>query len=160
MGEAKVLKLVYTFFLGLLIALFIGFGINTFYPAPTAPEYPSTLNALGKEPTQEQIKAQENYDKQMRDFEKNEMGPYNRNVSVIAIIASIALLALSLLLEKSKAYVINEGVMLGGLLTLLYGLMRGFASQDSKYSFVAVTIGLVVVVYLGFRRFSIKTTKS
>lgn len=156
MGEARILKLVYTLFLGLLIALFVGFGINTFYPAPEAPEYPTTLNTMGKEPTDEQVKAQQAYDAAMRDFEKNQMAPYNRNVSIMAIVAGIALLSLSLLLEKSKAYVINEGVMLGGLLTLLYGLMRGFASQDSKYSFAAVSIGLVVVVFLGFRRFSTK----
>lgn len=63
MGEVQILKLVYTFFLGLLIALFVGFGINTFYPAPDEPEYPSVLNTVGKEPTDAQVKAQATYDK-------------------------------------------------------------------------------------------------
>lgn len=61
-----------------------------------------------------------------------------------------------------KEHVINGGIMLGGLFTLFYGLMRGFASQDSKYSFVAVSVGLVIVLFLGYRRFSDKqlpTTK-
>jgi hypothetical protein len=57
------------------------------------------------------------------------------------------------MLEKKKVEVISDGVMLGGLFTLLYSLGRGFASQDSKYSFISITVGLMVVLYLGYHRF-------
>lgn len=43
--------------------------------------------------------------------------------------------------------------MLGGLFVLLYSLGRGFASENSKYVFVVVTVGLVTVLYLGYHRF-------
>lgn len=162
MDEAKILKLVYTFFLGLLLALFVGFGTNTFYTAPVAPEYPASLDTLGKELTTKQIEVQNSYEKQSRDFETKKMQPYHRNVSVITLVAAVILLVISLIVEKGKAHIINGGIMLGGLFTLFYGLMRGFASQDSKYSFVAVSVGLVIVLLLGYRRFSDKqrpTTK-
>lgn len=151
--DNKTIKLVYTFFLGLLLAIFIGVGISTFYVAPERAEYPTELNTYGNEMTEEQIIAQKAYEDQMQEFDKNDMGPYNRNVSIMTLTASIILLALSFLLEKKKIPVIADGFMLGGLFTLIYSLGRGFASQDTKYSFLVVTVGLVVVLYLGYHRF-------
>lgn len=154
MEDNKILKLVYTFFLGLLLALFVGIGINTFYTPPVAPEYPTELNSsYNKEPTQEQIILERKFEKQMQTFEKEVMGPYSRNVSIIALTAAVLFLAASFVLEKKGVRVISDGVMLGGLFTLMYSLGRGFASQDSKYSFVAISIGLVIVLYLGYHRF-------
>ena len=61
-------------------------------------------------------------------------------------------LAISLAFEK-KIKVIADGIMLGGLFSVLYSLGRSFASEDSKYTFVVVTIGLIVAIYLGYHRF-------
>jgi hypothetical protein len=46
-----------------------------------------------------------------------------------------------------------DGVMIGGLFVLLYSLGRGFASENSKYVFIVVTVGLVTVLYMGYHRF-------
>jgi hypothetical protein len=151
--DNKIIKIVYTFFLGILIAIFIGVGVNTFYPSPEAPKFPSELNIYGKEPTKEQEAMQKAYDKKMENFNENEMQPYNRNVSIITLSAAVILLAVSLFLEKKNIKIIADGVMLGGLFTLIYSLGRSIASQDSKYSFLAVTIGLAIVIYLGYHRF-------
>jgi len=159
MEDNKILKLVYTFFVGILLALFIGVGINTFYPQPKAPEYPAELNALmGKEPTAAQQAKQLSYEKSMKAFEEKTMQPYNRNVSIMTLIAAISLLALSILLEK-KIKLIADGVMLGGLFALLYSIGRGFASANSRYVFAIVSLGLAVVLYLGYHRF-VKETKA
>ncbi len=149
--STKILQLVYTFFLGLLVALFVGIGINTFYPGPQAPQYPIELNTLGKEPTDAQLAVQRVYDVKMEKY-MNELKPYNRNVSIIALIASVILLAISLVYEK-RIKLLADGVLLGGSFVLLYSLGRGFASGNSMYSFVGVTIGLVIVLYLGYHRF-------
>jgi hypothetical protein len=152
MEENKILKLVYTFFLGLLLAIFVGMGVNTFYQPPKAPEYPQELRQVIKEPDLLQPTAeQQAFDKQMEEYSE-ESKAYSRNVSVITLIAAVAFLAISLLSEK-KIRVIADGIMLGGLFTLLYSLIRGFASEDSKYTFVAVSIGLAIVLYLGYHRF-------
>lgn len=149
--ENKILKLVYTFFLGLLLAIFIGVGINTFYPGPKAPVFPSELNTYGKELNADEIQTQKQWDKAMEKH-NNLMKPYNRNVSLIALTASVILLSVSLAYEK-KIKVMADGVMLGGLFVLLYSLGRGFASENSKYVFVVVTVGLATVLYLGYHRF-------
>lgn len=47
---------------------------------------------------------------------------------------------------------------MGGLFTLFYGLGRGFASEDSKYVFAVASLSLITVVYLGYRRFSRRTS--
>lgn len=151
MEDNKVLKLIYTFFLGLLLALFVGAGINTFYPGPESPQYGAELNTYSKEPSAEQEAKQREFDVKMEKYNK-EMQPYNRNVSIITLVAAVILLTISLIYEK-RIKLIADGIMLGGLFTLLYSLGRGFASQDSKYVFVMVSVGLVIVLYLGYHRF-------
>lgn len=151
MQDNKILKLVYTFFLGILLAIFVGVGIDTFYSPPPAPKYPIELNTYGKELNREQQAKQREFDKK-QDAYQEKMKPYNRNVSMITLVAAVVLLAISIVSEK-KIRIISDGVMLGGLFTLLYSLGRGFASENSKYVFVIVSIGLVVVLYLGYHRF-------
>lgn len=151
MEEYGFVKVLYSIFLGILLALFLGIGVATFYPSPDAPRYPSELNIIGKEATEEQIKIQTAFEVQQRAWDK-EMEPYNRNVSIIVILGAVVFAGISILLEK-KIRVIADGIMMGGIFSLVYGLGRGFASGDEKYAFVAVTVGLVVVIALGYHRF-------
>lgn len=158
--QNKFLSVIYTFFLGILLALFIGFGINTFYTAPSSPEYPNELNSYSKEYSEEREATQKAYDKKVDDYNKK-MQPYNRNVSIITLASAVVLLAVSIATEK-RGSTISNGVMLGGLFTLLYSIGRGIASQNSKYIFAVIAIDLAIVLYLGYRRFSAQpnTTKA
>lgn len=152
MGDRGILKVIYTFFLGLLLVMFVGVGIDTFYPGPTAPEYPVELNsAYGKALTDEQAAAQRTYDTKMTKY-NHDMQPYNRNVSIAALATSVIFLGASIALERRVA-LLTHGLMLGGLFTLVYSIARGFASADSKYVFIVISIGLVVVLLLGYRHF-------
>lgn len=151
MEDNKILKLVYTFFLGILLAIFVGVGINTFYPPPPEPKWPTQLETYGKELSEQQQKTQIAHEKRMQAYEED-LKPYSRNVSIITLVSAVALLAVSILFEK-KIKVIADGVMIGGLFTLLYSIGRGFASGDDKYMFVMVTVSLAVVLYLGYHRF-------
>lgn len=151
--DNKTLTIVYTFFLGLILALFIGLGISTFYPGPKMPEYPTAEAQIytDKDPTAEQIKAQREYDDKFREYDKQNK-EYNRNVSVIALAGAVILLVISFGFER-RNQVIANGMLLGGVFTILYSIVRGFVSEDTKYTFVAVTVGLLVALYLGYRRF-------
>lgn len=152
MEDNKVLKLTYTFFLGILIATFIGVGINTFYEPPKYPETPSILkSSYDKEPTSEQLDAQIKFEIQQDEYAENTK-PYNRNVSIITLIFAVLLLIMSIIFEKKMKF-ISDGVMLGSLFTLIYGIGRGFASEDSKFIFIAVSVGLLAVLYVGYHRF-------
>jgi len=158
--EDKLLKFVYTVFLGLIIALFVGMGISTFYPAPTMPEYPPMAQPAIDMPKDapETSVAQRDYEKKYQQY-MTDTQTYHRNVSIISIAVAVMLLVVSFLLEKRNT-VITNGVMLGGVFVLVYGIGRGIASTDSKYTFIAVSISLLVVLYLGYRRFSDKTVSA
>ena len=153
--DNKILRIVYTFFLGLLLAIFVGVGINTFYEEPKEPQYPIQLTVPAKEDSDEQRKVEADYNRQQQEYYEV-FKQYNRNVSIIALAAAVLLVVASLAAEK-RIRVMADGVMLGGLFTLVYSLIRGFASGDSKYTFVAAAIGLVLVGFVGYRRFAAPT---
>lgn len=157
------LKYVYVVFIGLLLALFIGVGIAAFYPTPLSPSYetkyarpmpyePITASQSAKLQG-EDIKQQEIW----REFEaKNQQ--YNKNVAVITTVASILVLVVSLLFAKS-ILVIADGLLFGGLLTLIYSLIRSFGTKDYKFMFLVIFIGLFIAVTLGYIKL-IKPSKS
>ncbi|MFE7629113.1 hypothetical protein [Kocuria sp. NPDC057446] len=151
--DNNVMKIVYTFFLGALLALFVGLGIQTFYPAPEMPEPTAGMEFApeGGAPTAEQREEMEENDRQWRQWQVEQQS-YSRNVAVVALGASVVLLGLSLVLEKRNR-VLTNGIMLGGLFTLLYAIGRSFASSETTMTFVAVSVGLAVVLLLGHRRF-------
>ena len=155
MDYNKILNLIYVLFVGLLIAIFVGVGINTFYEPPEQPEYPYDYG-YQEETSEEQIKLEKQYEKENDKYEK-EAKEYYGNASVLAVSSSVVLIAFSIAYAK-KIKTIGDGVMLGGLFTLLYSIGLGIASTNSKLNFGIVSVSLVVVIYLGYHRF-IKTEK-
>ncbi len=49
--------------------------------------------------------------------------------------------------------IISDGLLLGGVFTLGYSIIRGFAGDDDKFRFFVVIVGLVVTVVLGDLKF-------
>ncbi len=148
--SSKLLQLIYTLFVGVLLAIFVGVGISAFYPGPPAPKFPTELNSYGKVMTVEQEKAQRDFDKNMEAYQEKQK-PYSRNVSMIVLVAAVLFLVASILLE-TKIKAISDGVMLGGLFSLLYSIGRSFVAENSKATFLTVSISLAVVLYLGYHR--------
>lgn len=148
-----VIKFVYTIFLALLIALFVGLGISAFYPGPKEPLYPFQLDAEkpGCEETTELKNVREEYNRAQRDYTEN-FKPYSRNVSIISIAAAILILIASLTL-LSKIKMIADGILLGGVFTTIYSIIRGVLSEDTKFRFLVVTIGLLIALVLGYIKF-------
>lgn len=144
--DNKVLRIIFTLFVGAIVALFIGFGIHTFDPPPPAPDLGGI--ELKQNPTGEEVArinaAQKAY--------QAESESYSREVSLISMGAAVVLLAGSLLLERRNPVMAN-GILLGGLFMLVYGVGRGFASRDTTALFVALGVALGIVLFLGFRRF-------
>lgn len=154
-----VLKVIYTFFIGILLALFIGFGIAAFYEEPKYPEpsvrlrYPLTEAEKTKESTQTASFEREQIELEQREksYQKN-IALYNRNVSTIALAAAIVYLMISLILAK-RLMLISDGLLLGGVFTLIYSIGRGFGTNDSKFQFVTVSAGLLIALILGYFKF-------
>jgi hypothetical protein len=146
-----VLRIFYTIFIGVLLASFIGVGIAAFYPAPKSPDYTTTVKTPSATESAETLKDQDAFNKLQQTYERD-MNIYNRNVSIMAIVAAIVLLIISLTFMR-QVILIADGVLLGGVLTLLYGIGRGFGASDNMFRFVVVSIGLAVALGLGYLKF-------
>lgn len=148
-------KYIYTLFLGFIIALFIGLGINTFYEGPTEPRYPVELsNYKQEELTSQQRAEQRKFEIAMSDY-NDKYQAYSRDVSIIALVSAVVLLTIGLMLERMQFATgsISNGVVLSSVFTLIYSIIRGFISTDTKLTFVVVTIGVALSIYLGYHTF-------
>ncbi len=147
------IKFIYTLFLALLIALFVGLGVDTFYPGPEAPKYPLELDQIkqGCEETLEQQTLRKEFNQAQEKF-MEESKPYNRDASIILLVASIIILISSLTL-LAKIKMIADGILLGGVFTTVYGIIRGLMSESSQFRFSIVAIGLIIALVLGYIKF-------
>ena len=81
-----------------------------------------------------------------------QVSDYNKVVSSIAIGIAVVLLGGSILWLSGLA-VIGDGVTLGAVFTLFYGLIRANKTNGEVFSFIAVAVGPVMVVGLVYVRF-------
>lgn len=147
------IKFIYTIFLALLVALFVGLGIDAFYQGPEFPNYPLELNQIkqGCEQTAEEQAIEKDFIQAQQKYEE-ESKPYNRNVSIIALLAAIIILVLSLTL-LTKIKMIADGILLGGVFTTIYSIIRGLMSDSSQFRFLIVVVGLIIALALGYIKF-------
>jgi len=147
------MKILYAIILGVLLAFFVGLGIEAFYPTEKYPEPPTSLQYLKEAPsTDAEIQAQKTFDQQTKDYQERNQ-THARNVSIIAIIASMIFMALSLTILTRTDTIFSDGFLIGSLLTLLYGIVRGFETNDNQFRFIIVAIGLVIALALGYIKF-------
>lgn len=148
------LKLIYTVFLGVILAIFVGVGVSVFYPEPEYPEAPDIVKYGPYENrTPVQNAQEEAYNRKVATFEEDEMQPYNRNVSIIATVVAVLFLVVGVMYSQ-KLDVVADGMLLGGIFTLLYGMGRGIASQDEVFRFIVVVVGVAVALGLGYWKFA------
>jgi hypothetical protein len=151
------LRFVYIVFVGIIVAAFIGVGVAAFYVEPTRPDAPlsvkynqsiqitdvTTLNAIKAEQAQ--------YETDLKAYEAREQ-VYNRNVSIVTLLAAVLVLAASLTLLKHVS-LIADGMLLGGVLTLAYSIIRGFGTEDNRFRFVVMSASLLITLLLGYLKF-------
>jgi hypothetical protein len=153
------LRFVYTMFTGILLVAFVGVGIAAFYPGPERPEVPFSIEheesiceqIENKEDLLQIRQEQEEFDENMKVYQ-TKLERYNRETSIISLIAAILILIISLTLFK-KILIIADGLLLGGVLTLIYSIIRGFGSDDNIFRFSIVSVGLVISFFLGYIKF-------
>ncbi len=152
------IKIVYTIFLGILLALFVGITVSTFYPAPEYPEQTKFADVRpipmvsGDVPASTDETAEQKADREAFDQYQEDLSVYNRNTFAIVLACSIVMLILSLAFMK-QIDIIADGVLLGGALTLLYAIARGLMSDEGMVRFVVVLIGLIIALALGYIKF-------
>lgn len=160
------LQVIFSFFLGLMVLAFIGIGVNTFYPQPEYRESPE-MRELQRE--QERIWANERggrlseADQQRIDEIQTELDElwqeqesvrqaWSRNTSIVLIIFATLVMGVSLV-RSEQLRVISNGLLLGGLFTMVYGVGWIIASGESLARFGVIVFALLVTVALGYLKF-------
>lgn len=171
-AEAKrgdALQFIFSIFLGLLLVVFVGVGVWTFYPQPyeqNSPEQreleklyreqsdagggkegalPSAANKAESERIQKKIDA-------LNDKMQKERDRWAVNTSIILLAFATVLMAISLFLPDNMK-VFSNGVLLGGVFSVLYGTGWSFAGGDSRARFYVVFAALVLSIGIGYLRF-------
>lgn len=151
------LRFVYVVFVGIIVAAFIGVGVAAFYPEPQRPDAPlivkygqnvqitdvTALNSIREE--------QARYETELKAYMASEQ-VYSRNVSIMTLVAAVLVLIASLTVIKNIS-VIADGTLLGGVVTLGYSIVRGFATEDNRFRFVVLAASLLITLILGYVKF-------
>jgi hypothetical protein len=147
------LRPLYAIAIAFLVVAFVGFGISAFYPEPHYPTgYPEDAQRTRPENrTPDQKEKIEEYRVKQKAFQET-VSHYNLVVASISIGAAVLLLVGSIV-WLSRLPVIGDEATLGAVFTLFYGLIRAFMSNNEQFRFVAVAIGLAIVLALVYWRF-------
>jgi hypothetical protein len=168
-----VLQAIFAIFLGLMITAVVGVGVYTFLPSPSEQvqeqldELSQQRNALqgcteytGCKPTDQLTDAQvaqlaelEAQERTLRDRQQAEQQSWAQRTSIVLIVIATLLMVVSLLLGDALT-VLSNGILLGGLFTMLYGVGWGIASGNSVTRFVVLLVALVISIVLGYLRFA------
>lgn len=121
------LQTIFAFFLGLLVLAFVAVAVSTFLPEPQWS--PGEDTAYGSA-----------YDS------------YRLTVGIVLLLCATALLVISLFLPEAQV-VLSNGILLGGVFTMVYAVISAFIAGAGVLRFVVVTIALVVTIGIGYLRF-------
>ncbi len=130
----RALQLIYSFFLGLAVVGFVGIGLDTFYPNP---EYPQG-GYSGHSPAEEAY--QQAYES------------WSLITSIILLVVATVILVVGLALGE-RLVVLANGLLLGGLFTMVYAVGRSIGT-DSVLRFVVITVALLVTIGVGWFKFA------
>lgn len=159
---------IYAVFLGGVITAFSAVGLFTFYPTPTAGQ--SQIEQLDQREAaiyseckdaactltaddRAEARAIELEREELWRVQRAEEEQWSRTSGIIMISIATLLLALSLI-RWDRAIVISNGLLLGGLFTMVFGIGLTLAGGESVSRFVVLTIALGITVVLGYLRFA------
>jgi uncharacterized protein HemX len=160
------LQTIFSFFLGLMVLAFIGIGVNTFFPSP-ATQHEQEQQAISRQiesinaknqnkslDATDQAKIQKLQDQQnaLQDKINAETKAWARTTSIILVIFATFVMGISLLLSD-QLRVLSNGLLLGGLFTMLYGIGWVIFSGSSTARFVVIPFALAVSIGLGYVKF-------
>ena len=168
MGDAtrsSGLRTIFSFFLGLMLTAFVGIGVYTFHPPPAQND--AEIRELSR--VEQEIRTSKSSSElttadrdriaeitrqrsQLRDAATEAQKPWALSTSVILIVFSTLALVVSLV-RAEQLQVISNGLLLGGVFTMLYGVGWVAFSDSSVVRFLVMTVALVITLGLGYVRF-------
>jgi len=160
------LQVIFGIFLGLMVAAFVGVGVYTFYPSPdkTGADRIQKLNheeqmirdaRAPEAPTPEdraRLQAITDERGKVQAETRATRETWGRHTSIILIAFATLAMAISLV-RATQLPVISNGLLLGGVFTMLYGVGWIIASDTSVARFIVMTVALAITLALGYARF-------
>jgi hypothetical protein len=146
------LSTIFAIFLGLMVTAFIGVGVYTYYPEPkTFNERITALDrqhqAIGNSKAPDVLTSDERARMQQLVDERN-------RVQDDLILIALATLTMAVsILGAPQLPVVSNGLLLGGVFTMLYGVGWIIATDTSTARFLVITAALAITLGLGYVRF-------
>lgn len=156
-------RTIFSVFLGLMLTAFVGVGIYTFYPPPGRDdtrrhELTASEAEIRKMRPSDDLTADERA--RLAAIERERLAldaaqaeawkPWGRRTSMIIIAFATLVMAVSLVRLDP---VISNGLLLGGVFTMLYGVGWIAATDTSITRFLVITAALAITLGLGYLRF-------
>ena len=165
-GRSGALQVIFSFFLGLMVTAFIGVGVYTFHSGPQQEVNRQTQELDRQEQVirnsrppseltnadREEIQKLNNERNELSDASRVALEAWGRSTSIILMAFATLAMAISLV-RADRLLVISNGLLLGGVFTMLYGVGWIIATDASITRFVVMTVSLAITLALGYVRF-------
>jgi hypothetical protein len=160
------LQIIFAIFLGLMVTAFIGVGVHTFHPSPDPDSNRRTrelrrqeqaawkARAPDQQTEEDRARIQEITDEldKARDAERAASRAWGRTASILLIAFATLTMAISLV-RADQLPVLSNGLLLGGVFTMVHGVGICIATDTSIARFLVMTVALVITIVLGHLRF-------
>jgi hypothetical protein len=159
------LRTIFSIFLGLMLTAFVGVGVYTFHAPPDQAE--AKVQELmqqeqavrggrdGRELTADETAKVRQIEKERVALSQATMAarkPWMQSTSIILMIFATLVMALSLV-KGDALPVISNGLLLGGVFTMLYGVGWMLNADSTILRFGVMTAALAITIGLGYLRF-------
>lgn len=167
------LQTLFAIFLGLMVTAFVGVGVYTFYPPPNA-QYRDQITKLDRQQQairnsrpdaalspDDRAQMQKIIDERDKVQDANRAATESWGGRTSIILVSLATLAMAIsLVAAAQLPVISNGLLLGGVFTMLYGVGWVIVSGTSSSRFIVMTVALAITLALGYVRFVRRRTSA
>jgi len=165
MGRSDGLRTIFSFFLGLVLTAFVGVGVYTFHRPPE--QFDSQIRDLSRREQairdsrppgelsgadRDQVQDISRRRNALADAATEARKPWGRSTSIILMVFATLIMAVSLV-RADQLPVISNGLLLGGVFTMLYGVGWIVATDTSVTRFAVMAAAVAVTLALGYVRF-------
>jgi hypothetical protein len=164
--QRDALQTIFSFFVGLMVLALIGVGVNTFYEFPEQaysdqeqklfreqqnvnPKGDTTTLTPSQKAENDRIQAELDAMQKKREAERQ---IWARNTSIVLVLFATIVMSISLV-RSEQLRVLSNGLLLGGLFTMLYGTGWVIFSGSSTARFFVILFALAVTIGLGYLKF-------
>lgn len=161
------LQTIFSFFLGLMVVALVGVGTNTLLPSPSE-KYNEQLQGLNRQiesyyskssgeldltaAEQTELDALQDELIALNATVEAETRDWARTSSIILVIFATLVMSISLI-RSEQLKVLSNGLLLGGIFTMVYGAGWAVFSGSSPIRLAVIAFALVVTIGLGYLKF-------